>query len=79
MAINNDLIIILKICETCILMELNQAKKEYNKVNYMKAAHLLNALDYFINENQKFYEEKIDPILYDKEKEKQNEKITKNI
>lgn len=69
MAINKDLIIILKICEACVLKELNQAKKEYNKVNFMKAAHLLNALDYFINENQAFYEEKIDPVLYDKERE----------
>ncbi len=75
MAINNDIIIILKICETCILMELNIAQKEYNKTNYMKAAHLLNALDYFLNENQKFYEEKIDPILYDKEKENENKTI----
>ena len=74
MVINNDLIIILKICETCILMELNLAKKEYNKVKYMKAAHLLNALDYFINESQNFYEEKIDPILYDKEREENEAK-----
>lgn len=75
MAINNDLIIILKMCEAFILMELKHAEIEYNKVGYMKAATLLNAIDYFLNENQKCYNVKIDPVLYDKERENEAKTI----